>query len=116
MSEVLSNIGSLLHIRDDPEMVRVDRHGQGLPLYHGRYYQRLRDIEARVSQLPGLSLEANYLGGVLVRDRITRAYAVAERIRQDSAGTTRETQHQASVAMMTRARMRTGQVDCQGIA
>lgn len=116
MSEVLSNIGPLLHIRGDPEMVRIDRHAQGLPLYHGRYYQRLRDIEARVSQLPGLSLEANYLGGVSVRDRITRAYAVAERIRQDSAGTARETQHQAFVPMMTRARMRTGQADCQGIA
>ena len=81
VDEVMCTLAPLLGVRGEPEMVRVDRHAQGLPLYHGHYYRRLQAIDARLAELPGLHLEANYRGGVAVRDRIARAFAVADTIR-----------------------------------
>jgi len=80
VNQILEVISPLLGIRGDPEMVRIDRHHSALPLYHGRYYGRMRAITDRLQQLPGLHLEANYRGGVSVRDRIACAYNVAKRI------------------------------------
>jgi oxygen-dependent protoporphyrinogen oxidase len=80
LSQILKVISPLLGIRGDPEMVRIDRHHSALPLYHGRYHGRMRAITDRLQQLPGLHLEANYRGGVSVRDRIACAYNVAKRI------------------------------------
>jgi hypothetical protein len=51
-----------------------------LPLYHGAYSQLLTAIDRRLGVLPGLYLEANYKGGVSVRDRIRCADLAATRI------------------------------------
>ncbi len=61
-------------------MVRIDRHREALPLYHGNYYGRLKKLRACLQRLPGLHLEANYRGGVSVRDRIVCAQLTAHRI------------------------------------
>ena len=42
----------------------------------------MQAIESRLRQLPGLHLEANYKGGVSVRDRLVCGQAVAKRILQ----------------------------------
>ncbi|MFZ2651035.1 MAG: protoporphyrinogen oxidase [Burkholderiaceae bacterium] len=63
-----------------PEMLHIESHARALPLYHGRYSQRLADVDQRLASLPGLYLEANYKGGVSVRDRILCAAAAASRI------------------------------------
>jgi len=76
----IQTLRSLLRIKGDPEMVRVDRHRQGLPLYHGAYPARMRAISERLRFSPGLHLEANYRGGVSIRDRILCAYQAVERI------------------------------------
>jgi oxygen-dependent protoporphyrinogen oxidase len=70
----------LLAARGEPDMVHIASHQSALPLYHGRYSERLSRIAARLEQLPGLHLEANYRGGVSVRDRILCAQAAASRI------------------------------------
>ncbi len=76
----METLNPLLGVRCDPEMVRVDRHPQGLPLYHGAYSRRMTEVDKRVAGLAGLHLESNYKGGVSVRDRIVRGYAAAGRI------------------------------------
>ena len=76
----------LMAVDGDPEMVRIATHRQGLPLYHGNYSTRLARITARLCQLPGLYLEANYRGGVSVRDRILNAQSVAQRILRQRTG------------------------------
>ena len=80
LQSTLSSLTPLLGIKADPEMVRVDRQPQALPLYHGRHQARLQAIAERLQHYPGLHLEANYRGGVSVRDRIARSRIVAKQI------------------------------------
>lgn len=80
MSQTLASLATFLNLKADPEFVRVNRHAQALPLYHGPHHARIQAIANRLQQLPGLHLEANYRGGVSVRDRIARSQTVAEQI------------------------------------
>ncbi len=76
----MQTLRSLLRIKGDPDMVHVDRHPRGLPLYHGAYPARMRAIDERLRLAPGLHLEANYRGGISIRDRILCAFRAVERI------------------------------------
>ena len=76
----MNMLGTLMGIKSDPDMLHVVRHSTGLPLYHGAYSRRLAVIGDRLRRLPGLHLEANYSGGVSVRDRILCAEKTAQRI------------------------------------
>ncbi|OGS98537.1 MAG: protoporphyrinogen oxidase [Gallionellales bacterium RIFCSPLOWO2_12_FULL_59_22] len=80
LDEALGTLRSLIGLKADPEMVRIDRHGEALPMYHGAYQARMQAISARLQHIPGLHLEANYRGGVSVRDRLVCSHAVADRI------------------------------------
>jgi len=80
VGETLKTLRPLLGVHGEPEMVRINRHPRGLPLYHGDYYQLMKQLESLLTQLPGLHLEANYRGGVSVRDRIVCAMQASERI------------------------------------
>lgn len=77
---VMQMLGRLLGIKSDPDMLHVVRHASGLPLYHGAYSRRLAAIGDRLHLFPGLHLEANYKGGVSVRDRLLCAEKTACRI------------------------------------
>ncbi len=76
----MQTLRSLMQIKGDPDMLYVDRHERGLPLYHGAYPARMRAIDERLRLLSGLHLEANYRGGISIRDRIVCAYKAVERI------------------------------------
>ena len=80
VSRVLSVLEPLLGLRGAPEMVRIDRHRRALPLYHGAYQGRMQAIDEQLARLPGLSLAANYRGGVSIRDRIVCGHGIAERV------------------------------------
>jgi len=80
LDEVFRTLAPLMDIKSDPEMVHIDRHLEALPLYHGAYHERMQAITNRLHYVPGLHLEANYRGGVSVRDRIARGQAVANKI------------------------------------
>ena len=80
VGEALKMLRPLIDIKADPEMVRIDRHREALPLYHGAYQARMQAIMARLQRIPGLHLEANYKGGVSVRDRLACGHAVANHI------------------------------------
>lgn len=90
VAAILNVISPLLNIRGEPEMVRIDRHHSALPLYHGDYYGRMKMVSDRLQQHPGLHLEANYRGGVSVRDRIACAHAAAQRIADELALSSRQ--------------------------
>ncbi|MDH4286214.1 MAG: protoporphyrinogen oxidase [Gallionella sp.] len=83
VDETLTTLRPLLGLKADPEMVRIDRHRQALPLYHGAYQARMQAIATRLQQIPGLHLEANYRGGVSVRDRLACGHVVANHILQE---------------------------------
>jgi oxygen-dependent protoporphyrinogen oxidase len=80
VDEMLKTLRPLIGIKADPEMVRIDRHREALPAYHGAYQARMQAITARLQHIPGLHLEANYRGGVSVRDRLACGHAVANQI------------------------------------
>ena len=83
VSETMKVLRPLLGIHGEPEMVHIDRHQQGLPLYHGNYYKRMQRLGHLLAQLPGLHAEANYRGGVSVRDRLICAMRSAEHVLLD---------------------------------
>jgi oxygen-dependent protoporphyrinogen oxidase len=72
----------LLGIKGAPDMLRIDRHSQALPLYHGAHQTRLLQVKQCLQQLPGLYIEGNFAGGVSVRDRIAQACKVSHDIVQ----------------------------------
>ena len=80
VTEILKVLQPVLGISQGPEMVAIKRHPRGLPLYYGAYPARLRAMDAHLHGLPGLHLEANYRGGVSVRDRIVCACRTVESI------------------------------------
>ena len=80
LDAVMRMLRALLGIKVDPDMLHIVTHTRALPLYHGAYSQQLAAIDRRLADLPGLFLEANYKGGVSVRDRILCADSVARRI------------------------------------
>ena len=94
--DTLSALQKLCGLKQSPEMVRINRHHQGLPLYHGAYYQLTQSIQQAASNSPGLHLQANYQGGISVRDRIIQAQMTAQRVSQSL--TQRETLHSFSFA------------------
>ncbi len=96
LSQVLEVISPLLGGRGDPEMVRIDRHHRALPLYHGNYYRRMKMVTDCLQQHSGLHLEANYRGGVSVRDRIACACNATKRIADDLAISPRPSRMQVS--------------------
>lgn len=82
IDQVMHDISSLLGIKNctTPLIGHVDKHHKALPMYHGNYHQILQLIEQELLSLPGLHLEANYKGGVSVRDRIVSAKQTAAKI------------------------------------
>lgn len=80
LGEVMHMLRTLLDARGEPETLHVETHERGLPLYHGGYSAQLAAMDERLGRLPGLHLEANYRGGVSVRDRIACAHKAAARI------------------------------------
>ncbi|MCU7835889.1 MAG: protoporphyrinogen oxidase [gamma proteobacterium symbiont of Taylorina sp.] len=80
IEQVIEDINSLLNINDSPVMTRVDKHPKALPLYHGNYHQKLLLIKEQLQTLAGLHIEANYKGGISIRDRIVSAEKTANKI------------------------------------
>jgi len=77
---VHKELSNLLGIKGKPEWVKVNSHAQALPLYHGEYTLRQQAIKQQLTLLPNLYLQANYLGGVSIRDRIVCARSLAKQL------------------------------------
>jgi oxygen-dependent protoporphyrinogen oxidase len=72
----------LVGIKGEPDWTGVDVHQRALPLYHGKYHLRQQMIAKQLKNMPGLYLNANYLGGVSIRDRIVCAQNLALELNQ----------------------------------
>jgi oxygen-dependent protoporphyrinogen oxidase len=81
VNELLSQLSPLMGLQGEAEYIRIDRHIQGLPLYHGQHHAKIEAIRSRLAQHAGLHLTANYLEGVSVRDRIFQGSKTAALIR-----------------------------------
>jgi len=80
VDQTLSALKKLCGIKATPEMARINRHRQGLPLYHGKYARLTQSIITETSYYKGLHLVANFLEGISIRDRIIQAKSVADAI------------------------------------
>lgn len=80
LDAVMHMLRAVMGITSEPDMLHIETHARALPLYHGAYSRRLAAIDGRLAMLPGLHLEANYRGGVSVRDRMLCADRAASRI------------------------------------
>ena len=89
---------NLLGIQGEPAWFKVNHHAQALPLYHGHYALHQQAISRALSSSPGLYLQANYLGGVSVRDRILCAQQLATALNKRH---TIPAHHQASFELQT---------------
>ena len=80
VDQTLSALEKLCGLNSSPEMVRINRHNQGLPLYHGNYHQLTQSINRYAGHCKGLYFAANYLQGISIRDRIIQAKMVSDQI------------------------------------
>lgn len=80
LTSTIEDLHRLKIVNGDPEFVRIDRHTQGLPLYHHDYQTRMNRLKNHLNRLPGLHLFGNYIDGVSVRDRISNAALLANSI------------------------------------
>ena len=80
VDQTLAALKKFCGLKAMPEMVRINRHMQGLPLYHGKYAQLTRAIITKTGNHKGLHLVANFLEGISIRDRIIQAKSVADQI------------------------------------
>ncbi|MCW8884470.1 MAG: protoporphyrinogen oxidase [Motiliproteus sp.] len=82
MERVIDDLSKVFKTHLAPEMVRVVRHTQALPLYHGHYYAICRQLQQHSQTLGSLHLAANYIGGVSIRDRILKGHQISNAIQQ----------------------------------
>lgn len=77
VERVLADLSRALDLRGEPLAAVVRRWPRAIPQYelgHGRFVERVREIEER---LPGLRIGASYVGGVSVADCIASAATLA---------------------------------------
>ena len=80
VDQTLSALEKLCGLKGSPEMVRMNRHHQGLPLYHGNYHKLTQSINRYAARCKGLYFAANYLQGISIRDRIIQAKIVSDQV------------------------------------
>ena len=97
IDQTLATLQKLTGIKQSPEMVRINRHHQGLPLYHGKYYQLSKAIESQASESNGLYFVSNFLNGISIRDRIIQSKSVADKVCSNLSAQTHQTESAVSV-------------------
>ncbi len=80
IDSTLATLEKICGLKHPPEMVRVNRHKQGLPLYHGAYHSLTKTIKSHAASSNGLYFAANYLDGISIRDRIIQGADIANQI------------------------------------
>ncbi len=80
VERTLDALQPILGISAPPEMITLHHHHEALPLYHGHYAARIKQLQQQINAHTGLHLAANYIGGVSVRDRIAQGRELAQTI------------------------------------
>ena len=77
---VIEELRALLGILSDPVLVSIARHPESMPQYYVGHLERVRQIEHRAGQFPGLYLTGNAFRGIGIPDCIHAAERTAEKI------------------------------------
>lgn len=80
LERVLSDLSPLLGIKGEPEFLRVKYWAQAIPQYEIGYLELQERISQRLTELPGLSLNGNWRGGIAVGDCLINGKKLAERL------------------------------------
>jgi oxygen-dependent protoporphyrinogen oxidase len=98
VNELLSQLSPLLGLQGEAAYIRIDRHIQGLPLYHGQHQARIEAIRTCLRQHTGLHLTANYLEGISVRECIFQGSKTAAFIRRSLPHSAHESVTSSSIS------------------
>ena len=79
---VRGELGPLLGIRDEPELVRVYRHPLGIPQYTLGHEQRLQALDKAETICPGLVFTGNAYRGIGLNDCVVAARRSVETVRK----------------------------------
>jgi oxygen-dependent protoporphyrinogen oxidase len=83
LSVVRSELGAILNFSSSPLFYRIYRWPFSMPQYVVGHAERLKTIENRLKNLPGLYLAGNAYSGVGISDCIREGKAAAERAIQE---------------------------------
>ncbi|MGH7670285.1 MAG: protoporphyrinogen oxidase, partial [Gemmatimonadaceae bacterium] len=75
---VRGEMGEVMGITTDPELMRVNRHDRAMPQYHVGHLDRVAAIRAQVGRTPGLALAGAAYGGVGIPDCVTSGVRAAD--------------------------------------
>ncbi len=75
-----AELGQLLGISGEPNLVLISRYEQAMPQYYVGHGERIRQVEAALEQLPGLYFTGNAFGGVGIPFCIYKSEKVAEKV------------------------------------
>jgi protoporphyrinogen/coproporphyrinogen III oxidase len=79
-------LGDLLGVFGEPNLKKVFRWPRAMPQYHVGHVERLKRIEDRLSQLPGLALAGNAFRGVGIPQCVRSGEEAAEKVLSALAG------------------------------
>jgi oxygen-dependent protoporphyrinogen oxidase len=77
---VRDELSSLLGVKAQPLFSRIWRYPNSMPQYHVGHQERIRNIEAAISTLPGLALAGSAYHGVGISDCVRTGEEAAEKI------------------------------------
>ncbi len=83
LTRVLGDLRDLLGIERAPLFTEVTKWERSMPQYHVGHLERVKRIEARLANLPGLFLAGNAYAGLGIPDCIRSGEAAADRIYKD---------------------------------
>jgi oxygen-dependent protoporphyrinogen oxidase len=85
LTRVLGDLRDLLGIERAPLFTEVTKWERSMPQYHVGHLERVKRIEARLANLPGLFLAGNAYAGLGIPDCIRSGEVAADRIYEELA-------------------------------
>ncbi|MDP3980843.1 MAG: protoporphyrinogen oxidase, partial [Chlamydiota bacterium] len=77
---VCNELKVILGISAKPLFMKIFRYPKAMPQYHVGHLERINNLEASLSKLPGLTLTGNGYRGIGIPDCINQAQKTAEKI------------------------------------
>jgi protoporphyrinogen/coproporphyrinogen III oxidase len=79
-TRVMADLKDIMGIGAEPDFVRIFRHQQAIPQYTVGHAKRLRALENRLGEHPGLFFTGNAFGGVGLNDCVNASNQTAEKV------------------------------------
>jgi protoporphyrinogen/coproporphyrinogen III oxidase len=79
-ARVMADLKEIMGIQTEPDFVRIFRHQQAIPQYTVGHAKRLRALDERLGEHPGLFFTGNAFSGVGINDCVNASNQTAERV------------------------------------